>query len=95
MTGFVRLRLALHGHRHNRIFHLVAATASRARDSVPIETLGIFDPRLKAGEEYKTVEWSVDRIRYWLRQGAEPSVAVVKLLTMVSPLRAGHLPVLT
>ncbi|KAJ3491054.1 hypothetical protein NLI96_g973 [Meripilus lineatus] len=78
----VRLRLALHGARHNRIFHLVAIDHAVRRNAKPIETLGVFDPRLVPGQTYKTVEWSVDRIKYWLRQGAMPSNSVVKLLTL-------------
>ncbi len=79
----VRLRLSLRGPRHNRIFHLVAIDQRLRRDAKPIETLGIFDPRLRPGQEHKTVEWSVDRLKYWLRQGASPSPSVVKLLTLV------------
>ena len=79
----VALRFALRGPRHNRIFHLVAANKPKGRDALPIETLGIFDPQLKQGETTKTVQWSTDRIKYWLRQGAEPSASVVRLLTMV------------
>jgi len=76
----VRLRLALHGVRHNRIFHLVAMNQRAARDSKPIETLGIYDPRLQLGQPHKTVQWSVDRIKYWLDSGAMPSKTFVKLL---------------
>ncbi|KAK0198213.1 hypothetical protein F5146DRAFT_77161 [Armillaria mellea] len=32
------------------------------------------------GEDEKKIEWSVDRIRYWLSVGAVPSKSVVKLL---------------
>ena len=83
MSGIVRLRLSMHGNRHHRIFHLVAARVSQARDSMPIEKLGVYDPRIKAGETHKTVEWSVDRIKFWLREGAQPTASAVKLLTMV------------
>ena len=83
MAGVVRIRLALHGPIHNKIFHLVATTARNGRDRAPIETLGVFDPRLKPGEKHKTVEWSVDRIGYWLHKGAIPTKAATKLLVMV------------
>ncbi|TFY69385.1 hypothetical protein EVG20_g3180 [Dentipellis fragilis] len=77
----VRLRLALHGRRNNRIFHLVAIDLRKRRDAKPIETLGIYDPRLRLGQAQKTMEWSVDRIKYWLEAGgALPSKTVVKLL---------------
>ncbi|KAI9462466.1 ribosomal protein S16 domain-containing protein [Lactarius psammicola] len=77
----VRLRLSLHGHRNNRIFHLVATDLRKRRDAKPIELLGIYDPRLGLGQEHKTMHWSVDRILYWLEKGgAQPSKSVVKLL---------------
>ncbi|KAF8507012.1 ribosomal protein S16 [Russula emetica] len=77
----VRLRLSLHGNRNNRIFHLVAVDARKRRDAKPIELLGIYDPRLRLGQEHKTMHWSVGRIMYWLEKGgALPSKPVVKLL---------------
>lgn len=79
----VRLRMALHGARNSHIFHLVAINQRAARDSKPIELLGIYDPRLRVGEPHKTVQWSVDRIKYWLDNGAQPSRTFVKLLEMV------------
>ncbi|CCL98290.1 uncharacterized protein FIBRA_00284 [Fibroporia radiculosa] len=78
----VRLRLAMHGPRHNRIFRLVAIEQTWARNAKPIEVLGQFNPRVTPGETTKTVEWSVDRIRYWLGVGAMPSKSVEKLLTL-------------
>ncbi|KAH9175455.1 ribosomal protein S16 domain-containing protein, partial [Lactarius sanguifluus] len=77
----VRLRLSLHGYRNNRIFHLVATDLRKRRDAKPIELLGIYDPRLGVGQEHKTMQWSVERILYWLEKGgAQPSKPVVKLL---------------
>ncbi|KAI0053351.1 ribosomal protein S16 [Auriscalpium vulgare] len=77
----VRLRLSMHGQRNNRIFHLVATDLRKRRDAKPIELLGIYDPRLRLGQDQKTMEWSVDRIKYWLETGgATPSKPVVKLL---------------
>jgi small subunit ribosomal protein S16 len=81
----IRLRLALHGTRHRRIFHLVAIHNGRRRDAKPTETLGIYDPHMTTSQTHKTIEWSVDRIRYWLHVGAVPSKSVSKLLEMVSP----------
>jgi len=77
----VRLRLSLHGNRNNRIFHLVAIDLRKRRDAKPIELLGVYDPRLRLGQEHKTVQWSTERITYWLEKGgALPSKPVVKLL---------------
>lgn len=80
----IRLRLAMHGLRHRRIFHLVAIDKRQRRDAKPVELLGVYDPHLPVGETTKTIEWSVNRIRYWLQVGAEPSKSVVKLLELAS-----------
>lgn len=81
----VRLRFALHGHCRNRIFHLVAVNQSARRDAKPTELLGIYH-RYPTGEhQQKTIEWSVDRIRYWLSVGAIPTKAVSRLLEAVTP----------
>ena len=83
----VRLRLAIHGVRHNRIFHLVAIDQRKRRNAKPIELLGVYRPRVEPQSPHKSVEWSVDRIKYWLGVGAQPSDSVVKLLTKVRPVR--------
>ncbi|OSC99481.1 ribosomal protein S16 [Trametes coccinea BRFM310] len=78
----VRLRMAVHGVRNNRIFHIVAVNQRQRRNAKPIELLGVYNPRLKPGESTKTIEWSVQRIKYWLKVGATPSKSMTKLLQM-------------
>jgi len=78
----VRLRLAMHGQRHSRIFHLVAIDSRKRRNAKPIETLGVYQPAVTQANSHKSMQWSVDRIKYWLGVGAEPSDSVVKLLTV-------------
>lgn len=80
----VRLRMSIHGKRNNRIFHMVAVDMRKRRDARPIELLGTYRPALKPGETEKRVEWSVERIKYWLNVGAQPSKTVERLLTLVS-----------
>lgn len=84
----VRLRLAIHGIRNNRIFHLVAIDQRKRRNAKPIELLGIYRPKVEPESPQKSVEWSVDRIKYWLGVGAQPSDSVVKLLTKVRSVHA-------
>ncbi|PFH50783.1 hypothetical protein AMATHDRAFT_3639 [Amanita thiersii Skay4041] len=86
----MRLRFAIHGHRNNRIFHLVAIDKRQRRDGKPAELLGIYNPNLKPDQNKKTIEWSVDRIRYWLHVGAVPSKSVVRLLELGHILMPGH-----
>ncbi|KIP12505.1 hypothetical protein PHLGIDRAFT_97871 [Phlebiopsis gigantea 11061_1 CR5-6] len=78
----VRLRFLLKGPRHNRIFHMVAVNQHARRNAAPIETLAIYDPQVKGDDPHKTVQWSAERIKYWLQNGAQPTDSVVKLLTL-------------
>lgn len=59
--------------------------SKQRRDGKPIETLGVYKPRIDPakGEYAKTVEWSVARIKYWLGVGAIPSESAVRLFTQV------------
>jgi len=72
----------MHGIRNHRVFQLVAIDGKKARNARPVELLGIYNPHLGTGETTKTVEWSVDRIRYWLSVGALPTKSASKLLQM-------------
>lgn len=75
----------MHGHRHSKFFRIVAMNSKQRRDGKPIETLGVYKPRIDPakGEHAKTVEWSVARIKYWLGVGAIPSESAVRLFTQV------------
>ena len=81
----VRIRFSMHGPRNNKLFHIVAINSKQRRDAKPIETLGIYRPKLDLSKDSKakTVEWSAARIKYWLGVGAQPSKSAVKLFTMV------------
>ncbi|KAJ7169786.1 ribosomal protein S16 domain-containing protein, partial [Mycena filopes] len=87
----IRLRLAMHGRAHYRVFHLVAINQRARRNGKPAEVLGIYNPNVPDGQGHKTVEWSVDRIRYWLHVGAVPSKSVVKLLELGNILKPGSI----
>lgn len=73
----VRLRLARWGQR-NRPFYRIVATDSRSpRDGRYIELIGAYNPlphsRHEARSRIKRVYLNVDRIKYWLSVGAQPS----------------------
>lgn len=80
----MRLRMAMHGHRHRKVFHIVAINGALRRDAKPTELLGIYDPHGADGPDARTVRWSIARIHHWLSVGAQPSKSVVKLLELVS-----------
>ncbi|KAF7785067.1 hypothetical protein Agabi119p4_1232 [Agaricus bisporus var. burnettii] len=85
----IRLRFAVHGLRNNRVLHLVAVDHRKARDARPAELLGVYRHRVEETGGKKSLEWSVDRIRYWLKNGAMPSPPVVRLLEMGGILAPG------
>jgi small subunit ribosomal protein S16 len=80
----------MQGVRNHKFFHLVAIDGRKRRDAAPLELLGVYRPRTDGAHPTKTVQWSVDRIRFWLRNGAEPSRSAVRLLTLVRASRVAY-----
>ncbi len=68
----VKIRFSRIGRPHAPFFRLVAADHRNARDAKPIEVLGTFNPRKKDKPE----ALNVDRIKYWISVGAQPSDSV-------------------
>jgi small subunit ribosomal protein S16 len=66
------------GRRHRPFFRICAMDSRSPRDGRSIEELGHYDP-LCANAQTQTV-LKVDRIRYWLGVGAQPSQKVQALL---------------
>lgn len=79
----LRLRMAMQGRTHKKLFQIVAIDSKRRRDAKPTELLGIYDPHSADPNNPRVVRWSVDRLRYWLSVGAVPSKSVAKLLQLV------------
>lgn len=72
----VRIRLRRVGARHQPSYRIVAADKESPRDGRFLENLGFYNPRT----EPSTVEIKEDRLFHWLKNGAQPSDAVVKVL---------------
>ncbi|MEO0073708.1 MAG: 30S ribosomal protein S16 [candidate division WOR-3 bacterium] len=70
----VRIRLRRMGLRNRPTYRVVAIDSRRARDSRYIELLGHYDPRRR------TLELRIERVRYWLSSGAQPSSTVSTLI---------------
>jgi small subunit ribosomal protein S16 len=66
------------GRRHRPFFRICAMDARSPRDGRAIEELGHYDPMVR-NKEARTV-LNVNRIRYWLSVGAQPSEKVQVLL---------------
>jgi len=81
----VRLRLARWGRKGNPFYGIVAANARVARDKKHLEKLGTYNP-LPDERGVKHIELDVERIKYWLSVGAQPSDRVAWLLAKVKSL---------
>jgi small subunit ribosomal protein S16 len=66
------------GRRHRPFYRICAMDARSPRDGRAIEELGHYDPMVR-NVEARTV-LNVNRIRYWLSVGAQPSEKVQALL---------------
>lgn len=66
------------GRRHRPFYRICAMDARAPRDGRAIEELGHYDPMVR-NVEARTV-LNVNRIRYWLSVGAQPSEKVQALL---------------
>ncbi len=74
----VRLRLKRFGRRNRPYYRVCAFDQRTRRDGSAIEELGYYDPIEKDPE--KAVKLEVERIKYWLRLGAQPSETVRSLI---------------
>ena len=74
----VRLRMKSFGRRHRPFFRICAMDSRSPRDGRAIEELGHYDPMVR-NKDARTV-LNVNRIRYWLSVGAQPSEKVQVLL---------------
>ncbi len=75
----VKIRLARGGAKKRPFYHLVAADIRAPRDGKYIERLGFFNPMVAKDAEDRT-RLNIERIQYWLGQGAKPTLRVHKLL---------------
>jgi small subunit ribosomal protein S16 len=72
----VRIRLRRQGAKKQPTYRIVVADQRASRDGRILENIGFFNPRT----EPETVNVDVERARYWLGVGAQPSEAVERLL---------------
>jgi small subunit ribosomal protein S16 len=66
------------GRRHRPFFRICAMDSRKPRDGRSIEELGHYDPMSRNAQTQTVL--NVDRIRYWLGVGAQPSEKVQALL---------------
>ena len=74
----VRIRLTRGGAKRRPFYHIVATDRRNRRDGRYIERLGFFNPIATGGETKLKI--NLDRVQYWLSQGARPSDRVATLI---------------
>jgi len=74
----VSIRLSRAGAKKRPFYHLVVTDSRNRRDGRYIERLGFFSPLAKENEEDLRID--LERVDYWISQGAQPSERVAYLL---------------
>jgi small subunit ribosomal protein S16 len=70
------IRLARFGAKKKPTYRVVVIDRERARNSRSVEVVGHYNPVAKPAQ----VQLDHDRIQYWLKNGAQPSDTVSRLL---------------
>jgi small subunit ribosomal protein S16 len=70
------IRLARFGGKKSPSYRVVVIDKERARDSRAVEVVGIYDPLTSPA----AVRLDHARIEHWMKNGAQPSVTVARLL---------------
>lgn len=74
----VTIRLSRAGAKKRPFYHLVVTDSRNKRDGRYIERLGFFNPLGKETEENLRID--LERVDYWIGQGAQPSDRVKTLI---------------
>lgn len=75
----MKIRLARGGSKKRPFYRVVAADSRMPRDGRFIEKLGTYNPLLPKDSEER-VKLDMERIQYWLDQGAQPTDRVARFL---------------
>ena len=74
----VSIRLSRAGAKKRPFYHLVVTDSRNRRDGRYIERLGFFNP--VGSEKEENLRIDLDRVDYWIGQGAQPSDRVASLI---------------
>ncbi|NGP54304.1 30S ribosomal protein S16 [Thioalkalivibrio sp. XN8] len=77
----VTIRLTRGGAKKRPFYHVVVTDSRNRRDGRYIERLGFFNPIATGKAE--GLKLDLERVQYWLGQGAQPSERVAKLIKQV------------
>lgn len=75
----MKIRLARGGSKKRPYYSIVAADSRMPRDGRFIEKLGTYNPLLPKDSEDR-VKMNLERVQYWLGQGAQPTDRIARML---------------
>lgn len=75
----MKIRLARGGSKKRPFYRIVAADSRMPRDGRFIEKLGTYNPLLPKDSEER-VKMNVERVQYWLGEGAQPTDRIARML---------------
>ncbi|MBL4813251.1 MAG: 30S ribosomal protein S16 [Rhodobacteraceae bacterium] len=75
----MKIRLARGGSKKRPFYSIVAADSRMPRDGRFVEKLGTYNPLLPRDSEER-VKMNMERVQYWLGQGAQPTDRVSRML---------------
>ena len=75
----MKIRLARGGSKKRPFYRIVAADSRMPRDGRFIEKLGTYNPLLPKDSEER-VKMDMERVQYWLGQGAQPTDRIARML---------------
>ncbi|MDQ2095811.1 30S ribosomal protein S16 [Rhodalgimonas zhirmunskyi] len=75
----MKIRLARGGSKKRPFYRIVAADSRMPRDGRYIEKLGTYNPLLAKDSEER-VKMDIERVQYWLGEGAQPTDRVSRML---------------
>ncbi len=75
----LKMRLSMGGTKKRPVYKIVVADSRFPRDGRFIEKLGFFNPLIPK-EKKERMGLDVERVKYWLGQGAQPTTRVARLL---------------
>ncbi|WP_417246500.1 MULTISPECIES: 30S ribosomal protein S16 [Celeribacter] len=75
----MKIRLARGGSKKRPFYSIVASDSRMPRDGRFIEKLGTYNPLLPKDSEER-VKMDLERVQYWLGQGAQPTDRVSRML---------------
>jgi small subunit ribosomal protein S16 len=75
----MKIRLARGGSKKRPHYSIVASDSRMPRDGRFLEKLGVYDPLLAKDNENR-IKMDLERVKYWLSQGAQPTDRVARFL---------------